>query len=99
MRAAFEVPGVHIEARVPRSPEEAGRYVAEHIGTLLREHKPEAGEVTEFVAEADMSLRAAFDEPDGGVFVRVTTPHDEQAWSRLDAVAGLASRYGENLLN
>jgi hypothetical protein len=99
VRAGFEVPDVKVETRVPRTPKQEGVLVAEHIGTLLREHQPEDGEITEFVAAADTGLRAAFSEPEGAVFVRVTTPQDDMTYSRLDTVAQLAAFHGEHILN
>jgi hypothetical protein len=99
VRARYEVPGVRVEACVPKTTEERQLFVAEHIGSLLVDHRPGPGEKAQFVYDADLALRGAFAEPDGAVLVRLTTPAHDTAGRRLDTLVQLAAHYAANLYN
>jgi hypothetical protein len=98
LEAATQVPGVRVEAVVPRDDDHGRLLTAEHVGTLLREHRGGLGDSHQlgvFTEAAHEAVVGAFVGPDAdGVLVRIRTARDDGMYSRLDAVVMMAAGVG-----
>jgi hypothetical protein len=93
MQAGWNVPGTRVEIITPRDPAQRAAAVAEHLGTLIREHQPGPDELGEFEAAAAPDIWAAFEAPDPAVLVRIQTASGGEGVTQAEQISQLAIQY------